>query len=414
MAYHARGEHHPHGPRAYGPPGGPARRSGGVPDGLIVGLLGLAVSVVVLVWSSTGIAGWLRHGEWPAGVTLSRTAVAVRSVLTAPADVPGAWPHADPAALPTASLLWVVFFAQLVVVFSTVLWVMIRLARWRARRRRHTAAPPPEYDAGQEEPSGPHLESSPDAQYDAQYGDARPRSGPVPGPTSTADPQEPLTPVPAVLRAPGGAVVVDPDGSLYEKTARQRSKLGPVHVYDPGHAAEVPVRLRWAPHRGCEDLPTARGRAVALLRPVRPTEPVFQLDAEAADTLLRSFLHAAALSGAPFTHVHRWAQGRSAEAAKVLRGHAKAAPGASMELEAALTAHPGRRDAALALVNRALAGLDQLHIRQSCTPGRVDSLALDNIAGQDGTLYVIGDTEATEPFRRALLAAVTPALHRVN
>src|SRR5690606_9634424 len=150
-----------------------------------------------------------------------------------------------------------------------------------------------------------------------------------------------------------------------------------------GHATDAPVRLRWAPQRGCEDMAVARRRAAALLAPVRPTEPVFQLDADTAETLLRCYLHAAALTGEPIQQVLRWAAGHgTGGAAKALRTHRRAAPGASMELEDALAAHPARRDAGHELIARTLGGLDQLHIRQSCSPGRVDVLALDNVAGE--------------------------------
>ncbi len=212
----------------------------------------------------------------------------------------------------------------------------------------------------------------------------------------------------SVQAAPPGLVVLDPDGRLWAKTARQRGKHGPVHVYDPGHVTDAAVRLRWAPQRGCEDMAVARARAGALLAPVRPTEPIFQLDAETAETLLRCYLHAAALAGEPVTQIQRWTHGRSGgEPGKILRTHARAAGGAAMELESTLAGHPGRRDAALGLIGRALGGLDQLHIRQACSPGRVDALALDNVAGEGGTLYVVGDHKETAGLRGALVAAVT-------
>ncbi|SFB79896.1 hypothetical protein [Streptomyces aidingensis] len=425
-------------------PPAPARRGGGVPDALLIGSLAVAVSVTLLVWSATGIAGWLRHGTWPEHVSLMNTASAVRSFLTAPSDVAGAWPDADPQTLPGGALLWTVFLAQLTVLFSAFLWSAVRIARWRARRavRARATAVPAEYE--EPEPPRPRKRLRPedheeyeryeDYGHDESHGShgsheahgmaAAPDrggepSGPVddagypdvPRPTAPTAPRG-TDPVSAVLRAPGGIVVPDPDGTLHRKTARQRGRTGPVHVYDPGHASDdVPVRLRWSPHRGCEDLSTARWRAIAFLSPVRPAEPVFQLDADTAETLLRCYLHAAALSSQPFHHIQRWVQGRNGgEAGKVLRSHPRAAPGSSMELESALTSHPGRRDAALALLEKALSGLDQLHIRQSCAPGRVDTLALDNIAGEDGTLYIIGADPVTAPFRAALLDAVSPAL----
>ncbi|MCK1817824.1 hypothetical protein MTQ13_26735, partial [Streptomyces sp. XM4011] len=356
----------------------PARRGGGVPDALLVGGLGFVLGLTVLTWTATGVAGWVAHGAWPDGVTFLRTATALRSFLTEPGDVAGAWPQADPETLPGAGLLWLIFLVLVIMLFGGVLWIAIRVARWRAR--------PSRYAQGQGPAQGQSHEQAAEPGYAAPAAD----------------------PMAAVLAAPAGLIVIDPDGRLWTKTATRRGKHGPVHVYDPGHASDAPVRLRWAPQRGAEDMPAARSRAKALLGPVRPTEPIFQLDAETAETLLRCYLHAAALAGEPIQHVQRWAQGKAtADPAKILRTHPRAAGGASMELESALTSLPERRDAALVLIGRALAGLDQLHIRQSCTPGRVDTLALDNLANEGGTLYVIGNHTPTAPFRAALVDALT-------
>ncbi|RMI39106.1 hypothetical protein [Streptomyces triticirhizae] len=375
------------------PPTGPTRRGGGVPDALLLGVLGLLVGLAVLTWSATGIGGWFRHGAWPEGVTFPRTGPALRGLLTEPGDIAGAWNRADPATLPSATLVWTLFFAQLVLLFSLVLWIAIRVTTWRARRaaRRIVQAAPPE--------PAPAPEPQPAA-----------AEAPLTPPAREAVPRPAADPVGEVLDAPEGLVVIDPDGSLWTKTAKQRGRRGPVHVYDPGHRTEAPVRLRWAPQRDCVDMARARRTAALLLAPVRPSEPIFQLDAETAETLLRCCLHAAALAGEPFQQIHRWAHGRSlGEPGRILRTHPQAAGGAVMELESALTSHPGRRDAALKLVGDALRPLEQVHIRQSCSPGRVDALALDNLTNEGGTLYVIGDARDTAGLREALVDAVTEA-----
>ncbi|MGK5534056.1 type VI secretion protein [Streptomyces sp. URMC 129] len=391
----------------------PVRRGGGgVPDALLVGTLAALVGLTAFTWSATCLAGWLRHGAWPEGVSFPATASAMRSLLTAPGDIPGAWPDAAPETLPTASLMWLVFLGQVAVLFATVLWVMIRLARWRARRE----APREEHEPGPAPAPAPAPEEAAPA---APVGPVAPAvAAPLPPPVTPAPREATAPPAPAVafeerdtesavVDAPAGLVVIDPDGRLWTTTGRRRRVHGPVHVYDPGHVTDAAVRLRWAPQRGCEDMLLARRRAAALLGPFRPTEPVFQLDADAAETLLRCYLHAASLAGAPFTQVHRWANGRStSEPAKILRTHSRAAGGASMELESTLTSHPGRRDAALRLIGRALAGLEQLHIRQACTPGRVDALALDNLTGESATLYIVGDRKETAGLRTALLDAL--------
>ncbi|RBM23604.1 hypothetical protein [Streptomyces sp. PT12] len=372
----------------------PERRGGGVPDALLVGSLAFLVGASVLTWTATGLAGLLRHGAWPDGVTFMHTARAIRSLLTAPGDVEAAWPRAPSGQLPTAAMLWLMLLVQLVLLFSAVLVVSIRVATWRARRaireaERRRPPDPPE-----------HPEQAPPLE-------AIPAAAPPQDPARAPAPDPVRDEAAAVLAAPAGLIVRDPDGSLHASTARQRGRLGPVHVYDPEHLTDATVRLRWAPERGCDDMAVARRRAGQLLAPVRPSEPIFRLDAEAAETLLRCYLHAAALSGNGLTHVHRWAHGRSSgEPAKVLRAHPRAAGGASMELESTLTSHPVRRDAALVLIGRALSGLDQLHIRQACTAGRADALALANLASEGATLFVVGDQRETAGLRGALVDAL--------
>ncbi|NBE56480.1 type VI secretion protein, partial [Streptomyces sp. YC537] len=162
--------------------------------------------------------------------------------------------------------------------------------------------------------------------------------------------------------------------------------------YDPAHRCDTPARMHWSPSTGCEDKDTAAARARALLAPVRPTAKLDAATANTAETLLRSYLHAAAVDGRPFKHVHRWAQGSQVqEAVRVLRTSAKAAPGAAGELEAELTAHPERRDMAQELTARALSSLFSVHIREACAPNRTDTLTLDSFIDEGGTLYVVGE-----------------------
>ncbi|MEU5612306.1 hypothetical protein AB0H03_26855 [Streptomyces sparsogenes] len=214
----------------------------------------------------------------------------------------------------------------------------------------------------------------------------------------------------AVLDAVGPVLVVTSDAALWAGTKDARAKFGPTHVFDPSHLLDTPARLRWNPAAGCESRDVAATRATALLAPVRPLHAVDRPMAEAAETMLRCWLHAAAVDGRPFRHVHRWAQGNSAhEPVRILRTHAKAAGGAAGELEATLTAHPERRDMAQELTARALAALSSIHIRDACNPGRSDTLALESFAGEGGTLYVMGESiedPRTHPGAMPLLTAL--------
>ncbi|MFF9350698.1 type VI secretion protein [Streptomyces sp. NPDC014734] len=221
---------------------------------------------------------------------------------------------------------------------------------------------------------------------------ALPSSGTAPlvvyGPPATRRP----TVVQAIQEAGGPALVITSDPTVWAETKDARAKLGPVLVHDPGHLCDTPARLRWSPTAGCEDPDTAAARAGALLAPIRPQARMDAATADTAETLLKCWLHAAAVDGRPFRQVHRWALGGSAhEPVRLLRTHPKAAPGLAGLLESALTAHPERREMAQELTVRAFGALSSVHIRNACTSNRADSLALASFIDEGGTLFVVGE-----------------------
>ncbi|WP_406401208.1 type VI secretion protein [Streptomyces sp. NBC_00879] len=216
--------------------------------------------------------------------------------------------------------------------------------------------------------------------------------------------------VQAVFDAQGPALVVTSDPTVWAETKGARAKLGPVLVYDPGHLCDTPARLHWSPTAQCEDPAVAQERATALLAPVRPRARLDAAMADTAETLLRCWLHAAAVDGRPFKQLHRWAQGGSAhDAVRILRTHPKATSGLAGLLESALTAHPERREIAQQLVVRALSSLSSIHIREACTPNRTDSLTLESFVNEGGTLYLVGESiedPRTHPGAMPLLTAL--------
>ncbi|MFC9338533.1 type VI secretion protein [Streptomyces sp. NPDC057020] len=220
--------------------------------------------------------------------------------------------------------------------------------------------------------------------------------------------------VQAVRDAEGPVLVVTSDPGLWSATKDARGKLGPVLVHDPGHLCDTPARLHWSPSERCEDPAVAAERAVALLAPVRPHSRLDAATADTAETLLRCWLHAAAVDGRPFRQVHRWAQGTGAhEPVRILRSHPKAASGHAGLLESALTAHPESRRTAQELTARALASLSSVHIRETCTPNRTDSLALASFLPEGGTLYVVGEPiedPRTHPGAMPLLTALAASV----
>lgn len=463
------------------PPG--ERGTGGVPDGLLVGAFAFLLGITVLLWSATGLAGFFTHGGWPEAVTLTRTPLALRHLMSDPRDLSAAWPDTPPDELSGYGLFWGIVISEALVAVVLLVFALGTLTRWRRVRRDRrarraqqdaavrtgggaperaevattpvTAATPP---TAEPRPAGPRQTPTattpqqapapaaptapqpptPTPTETAPAAPASPESAPtpLPAPPTSSDaltnnhpphvpsPRPPATPprlvygtdrrstaARAILEAAGPVLVTTSDPELWADTKDSRAKLGPVHVFDPGHLLDTPDRLRWNPSAGCESRATAAARANALLAPVRPLSALDSLTAETAETLLGCWLHAAAVDGRPFRQVHRWAQGTSAhEPVRILRTSPKAAAGSAGELESALTGHPERRDMAQELTARALNALSSVHIRDACNPNRSDVLALESFAAEMGTLYVVGEAiedPRTRPGAMPLLTALT-------
>ncbi|MFE6164178.1 type VI secretion protein [Streptomyces sp. NPDC056486] len=402
-------------------------RERGIPDGVLIGGLAFVLGLTVLVWSATGLAGTFSHGSWPKNVTFGNTPVAMRHLVQQPHDIAGAWPATPAAQLTGYGLFWGLLIGQLMVLVVLTIFVMGTVTRWRAvRRARRVPRPVPAPEAhapveaapvqatpvesvvpavgrrparrdGWAQPTAPvadDMSPSPEEGHSTETPSTEKLTVPTPRTPLVLGPQETRRPLAAeaIRDAEGAALVLTSDPTLWEETKDARAKLGPVLVYDPSHLCDTPARMHWSPTANCEDKATAAERATALLAAIRPSAKLDSTVADTAETLLRSFLHAAAVDGRPVKHVHRWAQGTGVQdAVRILRTHQKAASGAAGELEAALTAYPERRDMAQELTARALSSLFTLNVREACTPNRTDALTLDSFIDEGGTLFVVGE-----------------------
>ncbi|CAL9525873.1 hypothetical protein SUDANB145_03923 [Streptomyces sp. enrichment culture] len=396
----------------------PGGHSGGIPDGLLLGILGFLLGMTVLVWTATGLSALFAHGAWPHGLSFTRTPLAMRHLITHPDDLPGAWSDVPATGLSGPGLFWGLFIGQLMILVVLTVFVLGTLARWKAVRQRRRETPPPPHEVPL--PRTPHQPTQPAPQEPPAPAAEGKQAGRWENPRAEGTVHyapratHHTTATQALADAEGPALVVTSSPALWQETKDARAKLGPVHLYDPTHRCDTPSRLHWSPTTGCEDKHTAAARATALLAPVRPAARLDQAITDTAETLLRSYLHAAAVDARTVRHVHRWSQGSQVQdAVRILRTNPKAAPGTAGELEAALTAHPDRRDTAHQLTNRALAALSTLNIRESCTPHRTDTLALDSFIHEGGTLYVVGEPiedPRTAPGAMPLLTALVSSV----
>ncbi|MET4927325.1 type VI secretion protein, partial [Streptomyces sp. PSRA5] len=106
----------------------------GVPDGLILGVLGFLLGVTLFAWTATGFAALFAHGSWPDSVTFMRTPMAVRQLVSAPDDLPAAWPDTPPGELSGYGLFWGLFIGELMVAAVLTVFVLGVVTRWRALR----------------------------------------------------------------------------------------------------------------------------------------------------------------------------------------------------------------------------------------------------------------------------------------
>jgi type IV secretion system protein VirD4 len=129
----------------------------------------------------------------------------------------------------------------------------------------------------------------------------------------------------AVMHWPGGVIATSTKPDLFRLTSGLRSRLGPVHVFNPQGRGGVLSTFRWNPLQGCEEPAVAIRRASAFAEAVSQ-EGVDKGDwfGERAGAYLRALFCAAALDGRDMLAVARWAAGMEvAEAQEILHRHGR-------------------------------------------------------------------------------------------
>ncbi|MFI7894758.1 type VI secretion protein, partial [Streptomyces sp. CACIS-1.16CA] len=163
-------------------------QGGGIPDGLLIGLLALFLAATLVTWTATGLAGLLAHGSWPDGVTFTRSPLALRELAIAPQDLPAAWPETPTAQLSGYGLFWGLFIGGLMVLLVLTVFTLGVVSRGRAvreRRREERALKAHEPRLPTDRPA--QEQAQPEAQAQAQ---------------AQATPQPPTTPPPPAEKTP--------------------------------------------------------------------------------------------------------------------------------------------------------------------------------------------------------------------
>ncbi|TSD93257.1 hypothetical protein FOS14_23450 [Skermania sp. ID1734] len=295
-------------------------------DPVLASLWGLALLVVVALVCGAAISGWLAgHGlAWPHGLAATFT-----GWITHPGDPAAGWP-ADPRPGPAVSVYGCAA-ALAAVVLVAWMWCWIVFGARRDRARRYPGLARTRQVAGVLDEAGGKAEALrtrpslaeyrlrdlPAAELVAPLGlnaiDGKPivlqNKDSVLVIGSTGSGKSWRVAAGKIDTAPGACVVSSTRGDLLAATYLTRAAKGYMAVFDPENVTGWPRRTRWSLIAGCENPDTAARRATALAsaRPVSSTSDNGAWFTRRATVILRSYLRAAAVSGATLADVAAWA-----------------------------------------------------------------------------------------------------------
>lgn len=215
--------------------------------------------------------------------------------------------------------------------------------------------------------------------------------------------------IPAVLRHRGPAVVTATRHDTYMDTASARARVGPLHVFDPQGLVPGAEKLRWNPVKGCEVPQTAilRARGFAGFAGVGPA-----LDGggaywqQVAASIIRSYLHAAALDGLGVEQLLDWSRRPAArEPVRILSRHRGAARGWDEDLASSAEVEPRHRDSIWATVRRAFDCFADPKVLEATRVER-DTFDPDQFLDENGTIYLMGSPGAQHSVAPIVAALV--------
>lgn len=225
--------------------------------------------------------------------------------------------------------------------------------------------------------------------------------------------------VPLVLSAPGACLTTSTKVDVLHQTWLARYQRGDVAVFDPENISGWPERITWSVIAGCEDADVAIRRAAALVAAKPQTAKSSGngdfFDQKAA-TLLRCYLHAAALDGRRLSDVVEWCESTTAlEARDILKQHH---PEWERTLNEILDAKSEKTTSSILMVLTSVMeplASPALLAAVDCPTANSFDVA-DFVAKGTGTMYVLseGGNGSVAPFAAALAAEVFVVANKLS
>ncbi|MGN2638497.1 type IV secretory system conjugative DNA transfer family protein [Nocardia takedensis] len=201
-------------------------------------------------------------------------------------------------------------------------------------------------------------------------------------------------------------------------TIAERAEVGKVAVFDPENLTEWPARIRWSILAGCEDPDTAIRRAAAMAKamPMEGTKNGGYFENKAA-TLLRCYLHAAALRQIRIRELRKWVSSRTTTTAREIL--AASLPDWAAELEQILDSASESSDDVIAAAARLLEPLASPKLMAAIDVPQSESFDVAHFVldqKRSNTLYLVskGTSGSMAPFVAALAAEVHHVADRAS
>lgn len=200
---------------------------------------------------------------------------------------------------------------------------------------------------------------------------------------------------PYTIDAPGPCIVTSTRADAFTNTYGMRSRMGKVHVFDPNGLTNWPERLRWSPIKGAEDPIVAQNRAAAFVAGAG-----FELVGEgayfvaASISILRLYLHAAALGRKTLRDILRWSTDpenmEPVELLEKFTDRGVAAPGWADEMRFLATSMDDIRDKRWAILQQTLTCFADPGVEDACSPGPFEVFDMEEFLSGRNTLYILG------------------------
>jgi type IV secretion system protein VirD4 len=212
-----------------------------------------------------------------------------------------------------------------------------------------------------------------------------------------------------ILDHDGPVLAASTRTDLHDTTAAERARLGPVHVFNPQDAGNLPSTLRWDLLGPCRDLVMAHRMAGWLAGAAKNGGSHGNIEwfERKGDTALAGLLFAAAVTGSTVRDVFRWVQLDGHETA--LRALAEYGTPEMLAVVRRMLADNRTAGSVRDTVELTLAWVAVPGLAEAVTPGPGDSFEVDEFVFRNGTLYMIAsgdDDSPLTPLFRALASYV--------